>query len=126
MSASRRKGTSFETDTVRYLNAHGFPYAERRALYGANDCGDVTGIPGVMIECKSVREITLAEFMDQVDAEKDNAHADIGVAVIKRRMRPAQDAYVVMTLEQFVELLNEREGTRAPQSETTTGESRTA
>ena len=127
MSASRRKGTSWESDVVRYLNDHGFPYAERRALYGANDRGDITGIPGVMLECKSVKSVELAEFVDQVVAQTDNAEADIGAAVIKRRMRPAKDGYVVMTLEQFTTMLqmlegmshatsSQAEGTREPRS----------
>ena len=126
MSASRRKGTSWETEVVRHLNSHGFPYAERRALYGSNDQGDVTGIPGVMLECKAVREVTLAEFMDQVEAQTENAHAQIGAAVIKRRMRPAKDGYVVMTLEQFTGLLYRLEEHHAPQSKATDGLRRTS
>jgi hypothetical protein len=30
---SKRKGTQFETDVVRYLVDHGFPFAERRAQW---------------------------------------------------------------------------------------------
>lgn len=107
MSASRAKGTAFETAVVRYLNEHGYPYAERRALAGTNDKGDIAGVPGVMFECKAVRTITLAEFMGQVDVQKANAQAQIGVAVIKRRQKPIGKAYVVMDLEQFVELIGE-------------------
>lgn len=106
MSTSRAKGTAFETAVVRYLNEHGFPYAERRALAGTNDKGDITGVPGVMFECKSVKTITLSEFMGEVDAQKANARAQIGVAVIKRRQKPVSRSYVVMDLEQFVELLD--------------------
>jgi Holliday junction resolvase len=134
MSASRRKGTSFETEVVRYLNEHGHPYAERRALYGGEDRGDVTGIPGLMIECKAVREVELAKFMDEVEVQTKNAHADLGVAVVKRRMRPVKDAYVVMSFEQFVSMYYElgdvaavrRERPDATQGEARTGESRTA
>lgn len=32
-------GTAAETAVVRYLAAHGFPAAERRALHGATDHG---------------------------------------------------------------------------------------
>ena len=38
-------GTAAETAVVRYLAAHGFPAAERRALHGATDLGDITGTP---------------------------------------------------------------------------------
>lgn len=53
MTASRAKGTSWETSIVRYLRDQGWPHAERRALRGSNDCGDVAGVPLVCIEAKS-------------------------------------------------------------------------
>ena len=109
MSASRRKGTAFETAVVGFLNDHGFPHAERRALRGVDDRGDIAGIPGLVIECKAVREITLAAFVDETEAERRNAGAALGVAVIKRRQKPVGDAYVVMTLAQFAALTRDEE-----------------
>jgi Holliday junction resolvase-like predicted endonuclease len=50
MSHSKRVGTAAESLVVDFLQRHGFRYAERRALRGVNDCGDVTGIPGVVGE----------------------------------------------------------------------------
>lgn len=105
MSASRRKGTAWESAVVEYLSQHGFPYAERRALSGSLDRGDITGIPGVMIECKAEKSITLAEYADEVKVQTVNAGAQIGVAVVKRRNRSPGDAYVVMTLTTFADLL---------------------
>ncbi len=55
MSRNKQKGTAFETLVVRWLAENGFPYAERRALAGTHDCGDVTGIPGLVIECKTTK-----------------------------------------------------------------------
>ena len=43
-------GTAAETAVVRYLAAHGFPAAERRALHGATDLGDITGTPQIVWE----------------------------------------------------------------------------
>lgn len=43
-------GTAAETAVVRYLAAHGFPAAERRALHGATDLGDITGTPSLCWE----------------------------------------------------------------------------
>jgi len=113
VSTSRAKGTSFETAVVRYLNEHGFPYAERRALRGTDDRGDIAGVPGVMFECKAVRTITLAQFMDEVKVQTKNAAARIGVAVVKRRQKSVGEAYVVMTLEQFVGLIGDDDGIRS-------------
>lgn len=107
MSASKRRGTAWESAVVAYLNDHGFPYAERRALSGVNDKGDVTGVPSVMLECKNEKQITLSTYMDEVKAQTANAGAQIGVAVVKRRNRGVGDAYCVMTLEQLATLLSD-------------------
>jgi hypothetical protein len=47
VSKSRAKGTSWESAIVTYLIEQGWPHAERRALAGALDKGDITGLPGV-------------------------------------------------------------------------------
>ena len=108
---SKAKGTQFETDVVRYLVDHGFPFAERRALRGTMDAGDVAGVPGVMLECKAEKTVTLGAYADEVKVETANAHASIGVAVVKRRNRQAGDAYVVMTLEQFAAMISDEVAT---------------
>jgi Holliday junction resolvase len=105
VNASKRKGTAFESLVVGYLSDNGFDYAERRALAGTLDRGDIAGIPGVMIECKAEKAIDLAGYMDEVEVETANAEAQIGVAVVKRRNRPVDQAYVVMPLRQFVRLI---------------------
>ena len=107
MSASRRKGTAWESAVVEFLREHGFPYAERRVLSGSLDRGDLTGLPGVMVECKAEKSIDLAGYMDEVKVQTVNAGAQLGVAVVKRRNRPPKDAYVVMDLATFAELLAE-------------------
>jgi hypothetical protein len=50
MNKSKIKGTAYETAVVRHLNDNGFPYAERRALAGNLDKGDIAGIPSVVME----------------------------------------------------------------------------
>lgn len=102
---SKRKGTEWESTVVTYLRDHGFPFAERRALSGNLDKGDITGVPGVMLECKDVASITLSTFMQEVQVQKANAGAQVGAAIIKRRRKGVAEAYVVMPLHQFVELI---------------------
>ena len=102
----KAKGSQFERDTAAYLAAHGFPRAERR--YGAGntqDKGDINGVPEVTIECKNVARIDLAGFMAEAERERLNAKNFYGVVIIKRRRRPIQDSYVVMTLDQWTEML---------------------
>ncbi len=106
MSAQRDKGTRFESAIVAYLRAEGFPYAERRALHGAYDKGDITGVPGLVVEAKSVARLDLSGWLDEAEEERDNASANVGVVWIKRRgyQSPGR-AYVLMSGDDFVWLL---------------------
>lgn len=106
MSASKQRGTRWETALVGYLRDKGFVHAERRALTGNKDKGDLTGIPGVVIEAKSQARHSLAEWLDEAAVERDNANADLGVVWFKRRghTSPAK-GYVLMTGEDLVWLL---------------------
>lgn len=82
------KGTDAERAVVRYLQAHGFPQAERRASNGAVDRGDVTGCPGVCWEVKFRDRMPgdgqLNMWLVETERERDNAGADIGVLVVRR------------------------------------------
>jgi len=102
---SKRKGTTWESAVVDYLRTHGQPYAERRALCGTSDKGDVSGVPGVMLECKAEKTVTLGAYADEVKVQTANAGASVGVAVVKRRNRGPADAYVLMSLSQFAEMI---------------------
>jgi Holliday junction resolvase len=105
MNPSKRKGTAFETLVVRYLQDHGFPYAERRALAGNADKGDIAGVPGIALECKATKAFTASTFVDEANIEAHNAGVPTGVAIVKRRGKGAGDAYVLMDLETFTELI---------------------
>lgn len=105
MSRSKQKGTSWETAVVRFLSQF-TPTVERRALHGGRDLGDVAGIPGVVIEAKNEKALTLAAYVDEAINEGDNANADVAVAWIHRRGKASPaDGYVVMNGTQFVSLL---------------------
>jgi hypothetical protein len=108
MSKSRAKGTFWESAIVNYLRANGAPYAERRALGGAQDKGDIAGLPGVVCEAKSAATVTLAAWLDEATTERDNAGAAIGFVWFKRRGKtsPGQ-GYVLMDGETLVRLLTE-------------------
>jgi hypothetical protein len=108
MSAAKRKGTAWESCVVDFLRTVGFRYAERRALAGAKDLGDITGIPDVVIECKSQNRQSLGEWLDEAKAERANAAARIGVVWFKRRGKgSAGDGYVLMDGHTFAVLLRE-------------------
>lgn len=106
MSASKAKGTAFETALVRYLIDEGFP-VERRALSGSSDKGDIAGLPGWAIEVKNCKTTALAAWVDEADAEGVNAAAPYGGVVWhhrRGRAHPSQ-AFVTMSGATFVRLL---------------------
>ncbi|MEO3922991.1 hypothetical protein ABGB07_03795 [Micromonosporaceae bacterium B7E4] len=106
MNRSKRIGTAWETAIVDYLRAVGVPHAERRALGGTHDRGDVAGIPGVVIEAKNEKTITLAAYLDEAEQERLNDGADVGVAWIKRRGKTSPAAgYVLMDGATLIRLL---------------------
>lgn len=90
MSGPRAIGTRAETGVVKYLRTNGWPSAERRALAGGNDLGDVTGTPGLCWEIKSGRVAERAtdgdiiRWLDETETERENAGADLGVLITKR------------------------------------------
>ncbi len=108
MSASKQKGTAWETRVVQYLRECGWPHAERRALSGAQDKGDLLGIPGLVIEAKCAVRHSLAEWLDEATVERDNANARHGVVWFKRRgyTTPGR-GFVLMDGETFTNLLAE-------------------
>jgi hypothetical protein len=88
MSASKAKGTAAETAVVRFLQANGYPHAERRALAGNQDRGDIAGIPGLVLEVKAAARMELAAWVDEASIEAIHPHggeADVPVVWHKRR-----------------------------------------
>jgi hypothetical protein len=84
-------GTAGETAVVTFLRANGFGGAERRALRGTLDCGDITGCGPVVVEVKSGHAAETASdglinaWLAETEAERKNADADVGVLVVKRK-----------------------------------------
>lgn len=104
MNPSKVKGTRFETDVVRYLQAF-FPLCERRALRGHADGGDLAGLP-LTVECKATRDINLSGALNEAERAAANNGDTFYCAVIKRRMHGVGDAYAVMPLHLLARLLS--------------------
>jgi hypothetical protein len=108
MSASKKKGTAAETAIVAYLRSIGFVHAERRALNGTQDRGDIAGIPAVVIEAKNCARQELAAWVAEAERERDNDNASLGVVWHKRRGKGHPgDWFVTMSGHQFAHLLRE-------------------
>ncbi len=108
MSRSKQKGTRWETAIVEYLRTNGVSHAERRTFAGAHDKGDISGIPGIVIEAKNEKAISLAAYADEAATEATNAGAALGVAWIHRRGKASPAAgYVLMSGADLIHLLEQ-------------------
>lgn len=104
MSVARAKGTAFES-ACRDVLKRWFPHCERAPLWGGADRGDLLGVPGFVIQCRNTKTMDLAGALD--DARKQAAHngGGIPVAIVKRRGKHVRQAYVVMELADWAELV---------------------
>ncbi|MCP4962263.1 MAG: hypothetical protein GY925_23715 [Actinomycetia bacterium] len=107
MVDSRAKGARGERDVVDYLNANGYPHAERRLSGAADDRGDIIGIPGVTIEVKARRAFEPAAWVDQLAEEMDNTPGEgTGFVIAKRRQRgDVADWYAITPVGLMLPLL---------------------
>lgn len=92
---SKAKGTAAEREVVNYLKQW-WPAAERRALSGNKDKGDVAGIPGVVVEVKAAKTQTIGPWQLETWTEMENAGAESCMLVVKRPYKavPVWDAYL--------------------------------
>ncbi len=97
---SQRKGRGGELELSRILAKHGYDVHLGRAMsYGAEP--DLTGLPGVHIECKRVERLDLTAALEQ--AARDSERFQDGLpAVFHRRNR--EGWRVTMNLRDWLEL----------------------
>ena len=118
-SYNKAKGSKFETDVMKYLRKLGH-FAERLAKAGSADEGDiVTIIAGqtYILECKNRKKIDLPAFWDEAQKEAKNYAKARGLllpppafVIVKRRNASIEDAWVVQTLEKWIEQMPVPEG----------------
>lgn len=98
MTSNKDKGTRAETAVVRLARELDFPYAERRALTGGKDRGDITGIPGVVIQVKDVEKQSVGKWQLDTLEQAANDGSLTCVLVVKRKFKNVRvwDAYIPM------------------------------
>lgn len=97
--SSQRKGRAAELELSRILQGHGYPVEAGRAQsYGEEP--DLSGLPGVHIECKRAETLRLSEWMEQ--ARQDAQRFGGLPAVFHRRNR--ESWRVTMDLEDWMVL----------------------
>jgi len=112
-TASRRTGTAFESALVKHIRDRFGLRAERLRQSGKNDCGDIA-VDDVglvyLIEAKAEKSINLSGYVAEAEAERRNYCRARGIsesgvmplAVVKRRGKGIGEAYVVITLDEFL------------------------
>lgn len=111
MGKMTAKGTSFERMFADYVKvATGLP-VDRRVKHGSKDEGDIAGFTiggfDCVVECKNRRRMELAEWLDEAEAERENAEASFGIVAHKRRgcgEKSFGDTYVTMTLDTLLDI----------------------
>lgn len=113
MSKERRKGSSFEQQTVDYLaRVLEDRRIERRTMGGTNDRGDVSGVfirgRRAVIECKNCKRMELAQWLDEAEEERANDDAEFAIVVHKRRgcgEKSFGGNYATMSLETLAAIM---------------------
>lgn len=109
VNRSKAKGTTTESLVVAYLRENGWPWAERRALSGNLDKGDVAGMPGLAIEVKYGNgTLKIGPWLTETGIERLNAGADHGILVVKpfgMGERNVGKFYAIMVAHDFDQLL---------------------
>jgi hypothetical protein len=107
---SKQKGTTAETDVVKYLQSRGHAHARRNPPAGKNDIGDVDCYEDVVLEVKDCKAMTLPAWLKELEAEKKNAGADIGCVVHKRRGKGSPgEWYATMPFADFCDIIEANE-----------------
>lgn len=112
----KAKGTAFETLIKNYLIDKGFKEARRAALEGADDKGDIHGIQQrvtlrqVCVQCKNQKQFQLSQWLNDTVEQAERLDKALPALVVKRPGKGEKalgDSYVVMRLDDFVDLLDE-------------------
>lgn len=116
----RALGTQHETGIVTWLRAHGWPWAKRKTQAGSADEGDIWLSERIafVIEAKSAKRTTdrmaVGTFLNELEAEINNAGARSGAVVFKQRGTTDVGKYVVfMRMEHLNVLLRDAYGDQA-------------
>ena len=119
----KQKGTRWETAVLTFFRKHGLDYEKVHQLENKDEGDGVVRTPRngvrVVVEAKAEQRIDLPNYLRQVKGEaveyagSRSLSADVesgvrtvyGAAVVKARNKAVGEAYVVMRLEDFVDLV---------------------
>lgn len=95
---SQAKGRGGELELARILQGYGYPVEPGQAVsYGATP--DLTGLPGVHIECKRAQQQNIYAWLDQARCDADKFHDGIPAVFWRKNRYPW---LVVMDLQDWI------------------------
>lgn len=98
--SSQRKGRAGELELSRLLQGYGYDVQPGRAQsYGSTP--DISGLPGVHIECKRAESLRIQDWIDQAARDSERFHDGLP-AVFHRRNRHGW--LVTMRLPDWMEM----------------------
>jgi hypothetical protein len=115
MNKPKIKGTRFEVAVRDYLATHNL-ITYRPAQSGCKDVGDLVGVEGWAIECKNTIANDLGSALDEAIKEAENAGLECSVLIKHRQRAPVGRAYAIMTLDQWISIVNKLKGVACPKS----------
>lgn len=104
---SQRKGMRGELELAAVLRGYGYEI-KRGGSLSFGEVPDLTGLPGIHIECKRCEQIRLSEWMEQAERDSKRFH-DGAPAVFHRRSR--EGWHVTMNLADFMRLYDRQKAT---------------
>ena len=114
--ANKRKGSQWETDLVEYFRSLDL-LAERLRLSGSYDEGDLWFFANrkyFIVEAKNEKGFKPGPWMQEAVLERDNwmkrrkkSGRAIPLVIAKRRQSNVSKAFVIIQLDEFMELANE-------------------
>lgn len=102
---SQRKGRGGELELARILQGYGYNVQPGQAV-SFGDTPDLTGLPGVHIECKRAEALRLSEWMDQARRDADKFRDGLPAVFWRKNRCPW---LVVMDLRDWINLYNRAE-----------------
>jgi Holliday junction resolvase len=99
--SAQAKGRRGEFELAAYLQEHGYPDAKPGAALNYGTQPDITGIPGLHIECKRHEKLEVSKWYRQAQTDAERMQ-DGKPAVIYRRNR--EQWMIVLSLSDFLEM----------------------
>lgn len=100
---NQRKGAATERMVAKYLQANGFPNADRRLREGRrDDQGDIDGVPFTTIQVKSVEANRYAMWVVDTARQRDIAGAAMCLLVRRVPRKPVEQWEALMPSSYFI------------------------